>query len=268
MEVTTARILDKRRMLKKTGTYPLAIRVTFDRKPVPFPVNLHLSENDFRKLSSPRLGKELSEIREKFIHEEERAKEIVKHLGTFTFHAFREEFYKEKFIRKKRKSIKKIEQDEDVSIDNRKAGSPLANSSEGRNKKYGRKKFDRIRSNINFEELGPVAVAFGDYIKVLEAQERIGTSEAYFTALLNLLHFKKHLRFEDITIKFLYEYERWMLSRGNSYTTIGMYVRNLRAIINNQIADGLLSSKHYPFGKRKYPIPSGVNVKKLWNFQI
>ena len=57
MEVTTARILDKRRMLKKSKTYKLAIRVTFNRKPVPFPIDLDLSENDFKKLNSPRLEK-------------------------------------------------------------------------------------------------------------------------------------------------------------------------------------------------------------------
>lgn len=262
MEVTTARILDKRRMLKKNGTYPLAIRVTFDRKSVLFPINLHLSEEEFRKLSSPRLGKELREIRDKSVIEEERAREIIKHLGTFTFHAFREEFYKEKLILKKRKSQKKKIESTGNYIDAKTFMSPKANPTEGRNRKYGKKKFDRIRSNINFEDMGPVAVAFGEYIKVLELQERIGTSEAYFTALLNLLNFKKYLRFEDVTVPFLYEYERWMLSRGNSYTTIGMYVRNLRAIINIQIADGLLTQKYYPFGKRKYPIPSGANVKK------
>ena len=103
MEVTTARILDKRRMLKKSNTYRLAIRVTFDRKPVPFPLDLYLSEENFKKLSSPRLGKELSEIREKFFLEEQRAKDIIRSLGTFTFQAFRQEFYKQKLSEKSRR---------------------------------------------------------------------------------------------------------------------------------------------------------------------
>jgi integrase len=53
-----------------------------------------------------------------------------------------------------------------------------------------------------------------------------------------------------------------MLSTGKSLTTIGIYMRNLRCIFNNQIAEELLAQKYYPFGKRKYQIPTGVNVKK------
>jgi len=60
---------------------------------------------------------------------------------------------------------------------------PCLAPSEGKNKKYGIRKFDRIRSNVDYEKMGPLAVAFGDYIKILEAQERIGTSESYFSAL-------------------------------------------------------------------------------------
>ena len=55
--------------------------------------------------------------------------------------------------------------------------SPLPNPGEGKNKKYEKRKFDRIRSNVDYEKLGPVAIAYGEYIKLLETQERIGTSE-------------------------------------------------------------------------------------------
>ncbi len=262
MEITTARILDKRRMRKKTKTYRLAIRVTFNRKPVPFPLDLRLSEEDFKKLSSPRLGKELREVREKFTKEEERAKEIIKNLGTFTFQAFREEFYKAKLIYKNKKSEYQSVHNGNLIPKDITDSSLLPTPSEGRNKKYGKRKFDRIRSNVNYEEFGPLSVAFGEYIKLLEMQERIGTSEGYFTTLMNLLRFKKSLRFEDITVKFLYEYEQWMLSLGNSYTALGIYLRNLRSIFNIQIADGHIPATSYPFGKRKYQIPTGANVKK------
>jgi integrase len=76
------------------------------------------------------------------------------------------------------------------------------------------------------------------------------------------LKFKPHLRFEDVSVKFLYEYEQWMLAKGNGYTSIGIYTRNMRAIFNNQIADGLLHPRYYPFGKRKYQVSTGANVKK------
>ena len=110
----------------------------------------------------------------------------------------------------------------------------------GKNKKYGIRKFDRVRSNVDYEKMGPLAVAFGDYIKILEARERIGTSESYFSALMSLLRFRKQLRLEDITEQFLYAYEGWMRSDGNSDTTIGIYLRNLRAIINKPKKNFLL----------------------------
>lgn len=97
----------------------------------------------------------------------------------------------------------------------------------------------------------------------MEAQECFGTSESYFSALMNLLRFRKNLRLEDITVRFLYDYERWMIARGNSLTAVRIYLRTLRAIFNIRITDGLLPAKYYPFGKRKYQIPRGVNVKKV-----
>jgi hypothetical protein len=172
MEITTARILDKRRMLKKTKTYRLAIRVTFNRKPVSFLLDdLHLSETDFKKLSSPRLGKELSRIRDKLIKEENRAKEIISSLGTFTFDAFREEFYRHKRLLKQKAKTQKID-DAAIARDNNL--SPLFHCAEGRTKRYGTGKCDKVRSNVNYAAWGPVAVAFGEYIKILDAQERIG----------------------------------------------------------------------------------------------
>lgn len=258
MEVTTARILDKRRMLKKTKKYPLAIRVTCNRKSALFPVNLSLTEDDFRKLSSPRLGVELCEIRDKFMAEEEKAIRIIKNMGTFTFQAFREHFYKNAPFRKKKtpKKIKSITEDKNASA------SPKPTQSEGITKRFGKRKYDRIRGNVDYEKMGPVAVAFGEYIKLLEAQEKIGTSEGYFTSLLSLNRFRKHLRFEDIDILFLYEYEKWLRARKLADSTIGIYIRTLRAIINMPVNKKLFNEDTYPFGRRKYQIPTGVNVKK------
>ena len=101
MKATTARVLDKRRARKKTKkinneeVFPLVIRVKFNRVPNCFPIGIDISEKDFSKLSAPRIGDRLSEIRDKFLEEEERAKKIIESLGTFTFQAFREKFYKD-----------------------------------------------------------------------------------------------------------------------------------------------------------------------------
>jgi integrase len=108
---------------------------------------------------------------------------------------------------------------------------------------------------------------FGSYIDQLKTEERIGTADSYTWALTSIKNFiatkrRKKLGFADVTPELLEEYEKWMLDKGNSVTTIGIYLRSLRTIINNAIADGYLDKDSYPFGKRKYQIPSGKNTKK------
>jgi hypothetical protein len=65
---------------------------------------------------------------------------------------------------------------------------------------FGKRKYPAIRSQINFAALGEVAVDYGKYIKLLEAQDRIGTLENYVRSLMSLLAFKIQLRFQDITV--------------------------------------------------------------------
>jgi hypothetical protein len=155
MEVTTALIQDTSRKRKtKEKVFPLAIRVTYNRVPIKFPIGIELSIQDFEKLTAPRLGEYLVAIRDKCNTEKQRANEIIKSLGTFTFQAFREEFYKNK-PGKNKKGYKAPS-----SLQSGIAGIPTQSpSSEGKNKKYGKRKYDRIRSNVNYIALGPLAVA-------------------------------------------------------------------------------------------------------------
>jgi integrase/recombinase XerD len=53
-----------------------------------------------------------------------------------------------------------------------------------------------------------------------------------------------------------------MLKQGNRITTISIYLRTLRALFNNLLSYGLLTKIIYPFGKKKYEIPTGNNIKK------
>jgi integrase len=53
-----------------------------------------------------------------------------------------------------------------------------------------------------------------------------------------------------------------MLDQGSSITTVGIYLRSLRTLFNNAISDGTFPKDLYPFGKRKYEIPTGNNIKK------
>lgn len=104
--------------------------------------------------------------------------------------------------------------------------------------------------------------SFCDYITELRKAGRIGTAVSYECAQSSLNKFFKGAKFTDITTDVLNKYEKWMLNQGNSITTIGIYLRSLRTLFNNLIAEGALAKDHYPFGKRKYEIPTGNNIKK------
>jgi integrase len=105
------------------------------------------------------------------------------------------------------------------------------------------------------------------YIGQLKKENRIGTADSYSWALTSIKNFiatkrKKKLHFGDVTPELLKEYEEWMVTKDNSVNTIGIYLRSLRTIINIAISEGYLDKDAYPFGKRKYQIPSGKNTKK------
>lgn len=105
-----------------------------------------------------------------------------------------------------------------------------------------------------------VSFGFEKYIEQLRIEKRIGTALSYDNAKVSLEDFKKDLSFADITPNFLKKYENWMLENGRSITTVGIYLRSLRAVYNVQNIDVSI----YPFGskKGKYSIPTGRNLKK------
>jgi integrase/recombinase XerD len=109
---------------------------------------------------------------------------------------------------------------------------------------------------------------FKAYQKVLDDNDQIGTSSSYGCAIKSILAYfnagKKHpithLAFSALTPEVLTKYEKWMIEQENSKTTVGIYMRNLRAIFNLAIKDGDVSPGIYPF--KIYKIPNGKNVKK------
>lgn len=135
-------------------------------------------------------------------------------------------------------------------------------------------KADKINDNLlvftfeGFEEgfleqrnvKNSVSFAFDKYIKQLKAENRIGTASSYECAKNSIETFKPNLTFAEINKAFLESYEREMLKQEKSKTTIGIYIRSLRSIYNQQNIDKSL----YPFGesKKQYSIPSGRNIKK------
>ncbi len=107
-------------------------------------------------------------------------------------------------------------------------------------------------------------ILFDTYVTQLKTEKRINTAHSYRDTLHSLQKFKKSLKVEQITVDFLKKYESWMLARGKSLTTIGIYARNIRTIVNQAIAQGSLLTDAYPFHSRRggYSIPQGSNIKR------
>ncbi|HEY9222336.1 MAG TPA: site-specific integrase [Lutibacter sp.] len=106
--------------------------------------------------------------------------------------------------------------------------------------------------------------------------DKIGTAESYKYTLNSLAEFslnKKNcpiekLNFEDINVDWLNDYEKFMISKGKSYTTVSIYTRTLRVVFNNAIATNDISKDIYPFGLKKnnkYTILKTKKVKKALN---
>jgi len=122
--------------------------------------------------------------------------------------------------------------------------------------------FDAFENQFldNRNSADSVKTAFDEYIKNLKFEDRIGTAVSYECARNSIEDFKKNLTFAEVTPKLLTKYEKWMTGKGNSITTVGIYLRSLRAVYNLQSIDKSV----YPFGvgKSKYTIPSSKNIKK------
>ena len=103
--------------------------------------------------------------------------------------------------------------------------------------------------------------------------DKIGTAESYKYTLNSLADFSENqkkrkiekLTFDIITVDWLNEYQKFMLSKGKSYTTIAIYTRTLRVVFNNAIESNDIIKDVYPFGKNKYKIPRTKKVKKALN---
>ncbi len=112
---------------------------------------------------------------------------------------------------------------------------------------------------------GDTFTALDIYIRQLKKEERFSSLDAYKNTLSSLKKFtgKDRLEFTQITPEWLKKYELWMTNKnGRSITTVGIYLRCLRKIFNDELDRGKLPPPLYPFGKKGYKIPIANNKKK------
>jgi len=116
------------------------------------------------------------------------------------------------------------------------------------------------------EETKEVFGMMKSYASNLREFGQIKTAKNYESALSSFkkFHKKPSLYLNEVTIEFIKRYEKSMLSENKSPTTIGMYLRTLRTMMNIAMSKGIITQAAYPFGRHKYQIPSGRKMKRAY----
>lgn len=122
-------------------------------------------------------------------------------------------------------------------------------------------KFER-KFFVNATAFSKLKGAFEDYIDRISKEGRAGTAGSYQTSLNALLAYKGDIRLAEINVDYLQGFEDMLIAKNRSYATVGIYLRPLRAVLNIARTEGYLAHDDYPFGKRRYVIPTGNNIKK------
>lgn len=92
----------------------------------------------------------------------------------------------------------------------------------------------------------------------------ISTAECYQCALNSLENLMglSNLNFRDITPGWLKSYHNRMIEQKKSITSIKIYLGTLKTVLLKAIEDGVLNKNDFPFGKKKYIIPTSENNKR------
>lgn len=104
--------------------------------------------------------------------------------------------------------------------------------------------------------------AFNLKMKELKDNEQASTYLNYRSTLKSLESFGGvNIPLDRITVDWLKRCERFWISEGKSYSSVSIYFRSLKCILNRAIQDGILKESSFPFGKSKYEIPEGAGRK-------
>ena len=105
-----------------------------------------------------------------------------------------------------------------------------------------------------------IYVLFDETMKDLNEQGRVSTGRVYRNTRNSLMKFKSKLNIKEVTPEFLKKHEGYMISKGKSISTIGIYLRHLRSVFNHAIDREFIERKYYPFGKNMYQIKAPRNI--------
>ena len=247
MATTTSIILDTRR-IKRNGKFPLKLRVTNQRITRDYLTLFELSEPDYKRLSGHKVSAELQKVRQTINEILFGSNALINQMEVFDFLKFKQEYVDLNTRFFKLNQRKSFVDEQNKMEDN-----------------FDYAPFLRRFNIFNEDNSKPktISITFLSYIKKLLEQGRVGSAINYQRTYRSIKAFKGNVLFSEITVSFLYQYENWMLGRGATKTTVGIVLRPLRSIFNEAIEDGIIKRENcYPFGRKKYQIPTSRNLKK------
>lgn len=111
-----------------------------------------------------------------------------------------------------------------------------------------------------------ISKVFEDKIRQLEADGQPGTEGIYHNAKTFIAKDYPRLRFQDVTVRWLQQFERDAIKGGLTYSTLSIYLRCLRALFNETIYNKMLKESSYPFARSRrdatrYRIKEGTGTK-------
>lgn len=221
-------MLDNRRA-NLEGNYPVKIRVAFQSKKIYYSTGKYLTLEEWEcfTVSNEDLSKE--------------EKEVLKKMKSS--------------LKKSSKERKEIKDDIKATFDKIEVEAKSLVSD-------GSFSFENLNRQLKKSTSEIINDAFNAKIKALHQSGQIGTKMSYQGALNSIEKFAgKSISFQIITTDWLKRYERNLIDDGKTYTTLGFYLRCLRAILNEAIRAGVLKQNQYPFGIDKYQIQTGESRK-------
>jgi integrase/recombinase XerD len=222
------------------------LRVSFERGTLDYQTVFDLKkEDEYEKLQKKHIGGNLQEIRDKLTDLELRARDYAKTLDPFSFAEFELGFIHQDPLFKPRK-LKNSASIEDVRQFDY---SPYL------------EKFPILQEKHPFPNC--ISVFYAAYTKELIRFGQIGSACNYQSSYMTLKKFRGNVAFKHITIIYLREFERWLVTNGKSKGYVGSLLRPLRHIFNLAIDAKLIRKENcYPFGKGKYVIPTRRKKKE------
>ena len=88
--------------------------------------------------------------------------------------------------------------------------------------------------------------------KFIDRKSNNSTKIIYEQTLIKMQEFdKKLIQFEDVNIRWLRDFEAYLLKRGLKRNTLCLHFRNIRAVFNSAIDDDTIEQNLYPFRRFK-----------------